>query len=62
VPSSDAPDYSSPIKYERELTVGRNKENGLLPPMTDSEATANRILSEVTGVALSSPSRKVGEN
>lgn len=29
VPSSDAPDYSSPIKQDRELTVGRNKENGL---------------------------------
>ncbi|EFQ91520.1 hypothetical protein PTT_11611 [Pyrenophora teres f. teres 0-1] len=29
VPSSDAPDYSSPIKQERELTVGRNKENVL---------------------------------
>jgi len=27
VPSSDAPDHSSPIKQERELTVGRNKEN-----------------------------------
>lgn len=32
VPSSDAPDYSSPIKQERELTVGRNKENGSLSP------------------------------
>ena len=30
IPSSDAPDYSSPIKQERELTVGRNKENGSL--------------------------------
>lgn len=28
IPSSDAPDFSSPIKQERELTVGRNKENG----------------------------------
>jgi len=30
VPSSDAPEYSSPIKQERELTVGRNKENSRL--------------------------------
>ncbi|KAF1936539.1 DNA mismatch repair protein Msh6 [Clathrospora elynae] len=27
VPSSDPPDYSSPIKQAREVTVGRNKEN-----------------------------------
>ncbi|USP82318.1 hypothetical protein yc1106_09592 [Curvularia clavata] len=29
VPSSDAPGYSSPIKQEQELTVGRNKGNEL---------------------------------
>ncbi|KAI4692160.1 uncharacterized protein J4E84_003128 [Alternaria hordeiaustralica] len=43
VPSSDAPDYSSPIKQEHELTVGRNKEN---------------ILAKHTDAIPSSPTRK----
>jgi DNA mismatch repair protein MSH6 len=59
VPSSDAPDYSSPIKQERESTVGRNKENGLRSPITYSDAVADHVLSEVVGVTPSSPSRKV---
>ncbi|KAL6703792.1 DNA mismatch repair protein msh6 [Coniothyrium glycines] len=46
VPSSDAPDYSSPIKHEQELTVGRNKENevvGLAPgsPSRKARKTVN---------------------
>ncbi|KAH9868734.1 hypothetical protein J1614_007806, partial [Plenodomus biglobosus] len=38
VPSSDAPDFSSPIKQERELTVGRNKENGVAPSSPSRKA------------------------
>lgn len=57
-PSSDAPVPSSPIR-EQDATLGRNKENGLPSPVTPSDAEANRVLSEVAGVALSSPSRKV---
>ncbi len=59
IPSSDAPELSSPIKQEVELTVGRNKENGLLSPVTPMDGEANRVSSEVAGVAFSSPSRKV---
>ncbi|CAO2657216.1 Nn.00g033420.m01.CDS01 [Neocucurbitaria sp. VM-36] len=58
VPSSDAPEFSSPIKQEHDSTVGRNKENGLLSPVTPLDAEANRVSSEVAGVAFSSPSRK----
>ncbi|RAR01164.1 DNA mismatch repair protein MutS [Stemphylium lycopersici] len=58
VPSSDAPDYSSPIKQERELTVGRNKENGPSSPLRPADAPADPVLPELAGVALSSPTRK----
>jgi len=58
VPSSDAPDHSSPIKQERELTVGRNKENGWCIPVFEF-FTANCTMPEVAGVAISSSSRKV---
>jgi DNA mismatch repair protein MSH6 len=59
VPSSDAPIPSSPIREGSESTVGRNKENGQSLPLPVDMAEANHILSEVAGVAFSSPSRKV---
>jgi DNA mismatch repair protein MSH6 len=59
VPSSDAPVPSSPIKQEQDFTQGKNKENGLLSSVTGSDVAANRDPSEVAGVAVSSPSRKV---
>lgn len=61
VPSSDAPGPSSPIRQEEDTPVatGRNKENGLLPRVSILGTEADRIMSEVAGVALSSPSRKV---
>ena len=62
VPSSDAPDYSSPIKQERESTVGRNKENGLSSIIEQLDTVTNHDLSEPADVALSSPSRKVRDN
>lgn len=58
-PSSDAPEQSSPILAEQDATLGRNKENGLPSPVSPSDTEANRAPSEVAGVALSSPSRKV---
>lgn len=58
IPSSDAPDYSSPIKQERELIVGRNKENGQSLPILYSISYADRVSLEITGVASGSPSRK----
>ena len=61
VPSSDAIEPSSPIRQEEEDTpvAGRNKENGLLLRTTTPDAETDRVVSEVAGVALSSPSRKV---
>lgn len=61
VPSSDAPEPSSPIRHHEEDTpiAGRNKENGLLSRITSPGTETDRIVSEVAGVALSSPSRKV---
>ncbi|KAH8726781.1 muts domain V-domain-containing protein [Phaeosphaeriaceae sp. PMI808] len=50
IPSSDAPVPSSPIRQKVELPVGRNKEN---------DAKANLVLSEVAGVTVGSPSRKI---
>ncbi|KAH7078950.1 muts domain V-domain-containing protein [Paraphoma chrysanthemicola] len=58
IPSSDAPVPSSPIRQEQDTSQGKNKENGLLTPVLTSNARANRVSSEVAGVALSSPSRK----
>jgi DNA mismatch repair protein MSH6 len=58
-PSSDAPQPSSQVEDDEETPTGKNKENGLLSPVTPSEAEANRGMSEVAGVAMSSPSRKV---
>lgn len=61
VPSSDAPEPSSPIRQHEEETpaAGRNKENGLPPRILTPGLKTDRIASEVAGVALSSPSRKV---
>jgi hypothetical protein len=61
VPSSDAIEPSSPIRQEEEDTpvAGRNKENGLPPRTTTPDTETDRVVSEVAGVALSSPSRKV---
>jgi DNA mismatch repair protein MSH6 len=61
VPSSDAPDFSSPIKHERELTVGRNKENRLPLPVTKSVSGTDSVLPEPADVTPSSPTRKVRE-
>lgn len=58
-PSSDVPMPSSPVRQEGESYAGKNKENGLLSPATSFGTEANRV-SEVAGVAMSSPSRKVG--
>jgi DNA mismatch repair protein MSH6 len=62
-PSSDAagpPEQSSPVPKAEEQSEGRNKENGVLPsPGSSEDANANRGVSEVAGVAFSSPSRKV---
>ena len=61
VPSSDAPDYSSPIKQEHELTIrrGRNKENGVLLHVLKSDSTTDSVLPEPADVTPSSPTRKV---
>lgn len=62
VASSDAPEPSSPTRQEEEDTPvakGRNKENGLLSHVSTENAETDRVASEVAGVALSSPSRKV---
>ncbi|KZM19636.1 ATP binding [Ascochyta rabiei] len=61
VPSSDALELSSPTRQDEEDTpvaTGRSKENGLLPRISTPGSEADRITSEVAGVALSSPSRK----
>ncbi|ORY03496.1 DNA mismatch repair protein muts [Clohesyomyces aquaticus] len=57
-PSSDPAGPSSPIKQEHESGLGKNKENGLPSPITPLDGVANRVSSELAGVALSSPSRK----
>lgn len=64
VPSSDAPEPSSPVRHDEEDTpvVGRNKENGLLPRISTPDTETDRVASEVAGVALSSPSRKVRQD
>lgn len=60
VPSSDAIEPSSPIRQEEDTPVaGRNKENGPSPHTSTPDIETERVLSEVAGVALSSPSRKV---
>ena len=62
VASSDAPEPSSPIRQEEEDTpvaAGRNKENGLPPRVSTLGTETDCVTSEVAGVALSSPSRKV---
>lgn len=62
VPSSDAPEPSSPTRQEEEDTpvaAGRNKENGLPLHVFTPGTETDRVASEVAGVALSSPSRKV---
>jgi DNA mismatch repair protein MSH6 len=62
VASSDAPEPSSPIRQEEEDTpvaIGRNKENGLPSRVSAPCKDTDRVASEVAGVALSSPSRKV---
>lgn len=58
-PSSDAPAPSSQAEEDNEDTPRGNKENGLLSSPSSLEAEANPGLSEVAGVAMSSPSRKV---
>ncbi|RII23154.1 hypothetical protein CUC08_Gglean011976 [Alternaria sp. MG1] len=60
VPSSDAPDYSSPIKQEHELTIrrGRNKENGVLLYVLKLYSGTDSILPEPADVTPSSPTRK----
>jgi hypothetical protein len=65
IPSSDAPEPSSPIRKHEEDTpvaTGRNKENGLPPQIYTPNTETDRVVSEVAGVALSSPSRKVCTN
>lgn len=61
VPSSDAIEPSSPIRQEEVTPVatGRNKENGLPLCISTPDTETDRVVSEVAGVALSSPSRKV---
>lgn len=61
VASSDAPQPSSPIQpHEDETPVtDRNKENGLILRNSTSGTETDLVASEVAGVALSSPSRKV---
>ncbi len=60
VPSSDAPEASSPARqHEDTLVAGRNKENGLHSRVSTLGTKTDRIASEVAGVAPSSPSRKV---
>lgn len=62
VASSDAPEPSSPVRQEEEDTpvaAGRNKENGLPSRVSTPGTETDRVASEVAGVALSSPSRKV---
>ena len=59
VPSSDAVQPSSPVQDEQDTPVGRNKKNGLHPDAVAHDAYADGVVSEVAGVALSSPSRKV---
>ena len=58
-PSSDAAIPSSPIRAVRDTSAGKNKENGPPSPASPPDAEANRVLSEVAGVLLNSPSRKV---
>jgi hypothetical protein len=60
VPSSDAVQPSSPVQDEQDTPVGRNKENGLHLDAVSHSTYADGVASEVAGVALSSPSRKVG--
>lgn len=62
VPSSDAPEPpSSPIQREEDtpVVIERNKENGTISGIPTPGMQANCVPSEVVGVALSSPSRKV---
>lgn len=60
VPSSDALEPpSSPIKDDVETPMGKNKENGLVYRTNPVDAVADDVPSEVAGVALSSPGRKV---
>jgi DNA mismatch repair protein MSH6 len=57
-PSSDAIEPSSPIKHE-DVGDEKNKENGLHSPVTLPDEEANCVSSEVAGVGVNSPSRKV---
>jgi len=58
-PSSDAPEPSSPVYSESDDGKGKNKENGLLSPVTPAGVGADSVLLEVAGVSMSSPIRKV---
>lgn len=65
VASSDAPEPSSPVRPEEDHTSDTpvategNKENGLPSRIFTPDTETDRVASEVAGVALSSPSRKV---
>jgi DNA mismatch repair protein MSH6 len=50
---------SSPVQDDQDTPVGRNKENGLHSRVVLPDADTDCVTSEVAGVALSSPSRKV---
>jgi DNA mismatch repair protein MSH6 len=58
-PSSDPAVPSSPTRQEQVPRSEKNKENGLSSLVAKPDAEVNRVVSEVAGVVLSSPSRKV---